>query len=381
MDTDQRLDALVAPLRADVVSGTSVVGRMAADVLRRAAIRVQAGSLEEYRWALGEVSEKILDAQPAMAPLVTLVRDVLAAVEASENVEAGRHAVVVQLTVPLTRHAVARTSEAFRSGLESRTESVAARAAPLLPAGGTVATISSSSTVRATLTRDPARGPERVICLESRPMKEGEMLATALAKAGVAVTLAVDAAASILMVECDTVLLGADSIGDLGVVNKIGSAGLVDAAVRHEVPVVVVSDETKILPTGFPQHLAAARPAEEVWKGASRRAGVEPLLRIVRARVGDGGSHRVSRTHPARSRRAARGYRAAARPPGVGQCPCAPDTIVFSLPGLFVARGSRIAAVAPRASARLRVALQGPASSRFSIRGPEWAASAPRSGR
>jgi len=53
---------------------------MAADVLRRTAIRVRAGSLEEYRRALREVSEKILDAQPVMAPLVTLVRDVLAAV-------------------------------------------------------------------------------------------------------------------------------------------------------------------------------------------------------------------------------------------------------------------------------------------------------------
>ena len=253
MDPDQRLDALVAPLRADLVSGASVVGRMAADVLSRAAIRVQAGSLEEYGRELGEVSEKILDAQPAMAPLVTLVRDVLAAVEAAEDLEAARHG-------------TARTAEAFRSGLESRTESVAARAAPLLPSGGTVATISSSSTVHATLTHERARGLEQVICLESRPMQEGEMLATALAKEGVAVTFAVDAAASILMVECDTVLLGADSIGDLGVVNKIGSAGLVDAAVRHEVPVVVVSDETKILPTGFPQHLADDRPAEEVWK-------------------------------------------------------------------------------------------------------------------
>ena len=40
---------------------------------------------------------------------------------------------------------------------------------------------------------------------------------------------------------------------------------MVDAAVRHEVPVVVVCDETKILPTGFPQHLADDRPADEVW--------------------------------------------------------------------------------------------------------------------
>ncbi len=74
MDPDQHLDALVAPLRADVVSGASAaIGRMAAGILRRATIRLQAGSLEEYRWAMGEVSAKVLDAQPAMAPLVALV--------------------------------------------------------------------------------------------------------------------------------------------------------------------------------------------------------------------------------------------------------------------------------------------------------------------
>ena len=253
MDTDPRLDALVAPLRADVVSGAAVLARMAAEVLSRAAMNTQAGSLEEFRRVLGEVSVMVLDAQPAMAPLVTLVRDVLASVDASTDLEAGRHAAV-------------RAAEEFGSGLESRAESVAARAVALIPSGGTVATISSSSTVRATLTHEGARNIGQVICFESRPMQEGKMLATALAEAGVEVTFAVDAAASTLVGECDAVLLGADSIGDLGVVNKIGSAGLVDAARRHEVPVTVVSDETKILPTGFPQHLADDRPPQEVWR-------------------------------------------------------------------------------------------------------------------
>ena len=253
MDTDQHLDALVAPLRADVVSGASVLGRIAAEVLGRAAMDIQAGSLEEYRSGLDEVSVKVLDTQPAMATLVTLVRDVLTSVEASADLEAARHAVV-------------RTAEAFGSGLESRVESVAKRAAALIPSGATVATISCSSTVRTTLTHEGAQSIAQVICFESRPMREGEILAAALAKAGVAVTFAVDAAASTLMGECDTVLLGADSIGDLGVVNKIGSAGLVDAAIRQGVPVMVVSDETKILPTGFPQHLTDDRPPEEVWR-------------------------------------------------------------------------------------------------------------------
>ena len=249
MDTDQRLDALVAPLRADVVSGASVIGKMAAEVLRLAAQDARAVSLEEFRSELGEVCGKVLDAQPAMATLVTLVRDVLTSVEACEDLETGRLAAV-------------RTAEAFGSGLESRAESVATRASALIPSGATVATISYSSTVLATLTHEGTWAVGQVICFESRPMREGETLATAMAEVGVAVTFAVDAAASTLMGECDIVLLGADSIGDLGVVNKIGSAGLVDAAIRRGVPVMVVSDETKILPTGFPQHLTDDRTPE-----------------------------------------------------------------------------------------------------------------------
>ena len=253
MDTNQRLDALVAPLRVDVVSGASVIGKMAAEVLRLAVQDARAVSLEEFRSELGEVCGKVLDAQPAMATLVTLVRDVLTSVEACEDLETGRLAAV-------------RSAEAFRSGFESRSESVATRASALIPSGATVATISHSSTVLATLTHEGTRAVGQVICFESRPMREGETLATALAEVGVAVTFAVDAAASTLMGECDIVLLGADSIGDLGVVNKIGSAGLVDAAIRRGVPVMVVSDETKILPIGFPQHLTDDRPPEEVWR-------------------------------------------------------------------------------------------------------------------
>ena len=253
MDRSQQLEALVAPLRADTVSGASVVGRLAAEIVRRAAVRVQAGSQEELRWALGEVVVKVMEAQPAMAPLVSLARDVLDAVEDAHDVEGGRHL-------------AAQAAQAFRSGLETRTQVVARRAASVLPRQGTVATCSSSSTVRAALLHEAHTRDLRVVCLESRPFNEGQMTAEALAKAGVSVVYAVDAAAATLMPDCDMVLLGADSIGDAGVVNKIGSAALAGPAHRMGKPVYVISDESKILPPGFPQHIRDDRPAEEVWR-------------------------------------------------------------------------------------------------------------------
>ncbi|MGD2068320.1 MAG: hypothetical protein PVI57_06500 [Gemmatimonadota bacterium] len=250
------LDALVAPLRADVVSGATTVARTAAEVVRRAAVRIPADSPDALRGTLGELTVKILDAQPAMAPLVCLARVVLESVAQVGSVEE-------------VRRVAARTAEDFRSGVDERTREVGRRAAAHLPRDGTVVTLSSSSTVRAALLQGTADPGLRVVCLESRPMQEGRMLADAMARAGVRAIYAVDAAAGALLEDADLLLLGADSIGDAGVVNKIGSALLAREAARLGLPVVVTADTTKLLPPGFPQHVADDRPPEEVWRAPS----------------------------------------------------------------------------------------------------------------
>ena len=101
-------------------------------------------------------------------------------------------------------------------------------------------------------------------------MSEGKALASELARHGIDVTYAVDAATQSLVPECDVLLMGADSIGDLGVVNKIGSASAALAASRAGVPVYVLADETKMLPRGFPQRVEDDRPPGEVWADAGR---------------------------------------------------------------------------------------------------------------
>ena len=275
MDREDRLDALVAPLRADVVSGASHVAELAAEVLRRAAIRMPAGSSEELRWTMGQVAARVLEAQPAMAPLVSLVRDVLDAVENCEDVEGGRHA-------------AARAAEAFRTQLNTRSRAVAERAAATIPPGGVIATLSSSGTVRMALLANGRDHGHRIICFESRPMFEGRLLAKALADARIPVTVAIDASAHTLIRECDLVFLGADSIGDAGVVNKIGSAALASAASDQGVPVYILADETKILPPGFPQPVDDDRPGSEIWSAPdgvevwNRYFEIVPLERITR---------------------------------------------------------------------------------------------------
>lgn len=247
------LDAVVAPLRADVVSGAAVVARTAAEVVRRVAVRVPADSTDELREALGSVAIRILDAQPAMAPLVALCTRALEALEDAGSLEDARRA-------------AAHEAEAFRDDIERGTRAAARAAARELPNRGTVLTLSSSSTVRAALLERADRGALDVVCLEGRPMKEGRATAEALARAGIPTVYAVDAAAASLVPRADLVLMGADSVGDRGIVNKIGSAVLARLASERDVPVLVATDRTKLLPPGFPQGVDDDRPADEVWR-------------------------------------------------------------------------------------------------------------------
>jgi len=248
-----KIDAMVAPLRADVVSGASVIGRTAADVVRRAVNQSSAEDTRQFREMLVSLGIKILEAQPAMAPLVTMVSDLIRSAEDG-------------MSLPEARTRVLESISSFREGLEASTRAVADQAGILLSTEARVLTLSFSSTVASALTRFGPGHRLQVFCLEARPMTEGQRLARALAQAGVGVTYAVDAAAGALVQQADLVFLGADSLGDRGLVNKIGSLPLALAAREEGVPVYALLDRTKLLPPGFPQTVADDRPDGEVWK-------------------------------------------------------------------------------------------------------------------
>jgi translation initiation factor 2B subunit (eIF-2B alpha/beta/delta family) len=286
------LDALVAPLRADVISGAAAVSRTAAEVVRRVAVRAEADDVPGLRKVIGELGVRLLEAQPAMAPLVSLVTLVLAALDDIEDLADARRE-------------AARAAESFRGSVDERTRRVGRRAARELPTEGAVMTFSSSSTVRAALLDGERRGALRVICLESRPVAEGQAVARTLAAAGMPVTFAVDAAAERLLPDCSALLLGADSIGDVGIVNKIGSAQIARSARAQGVPVWVLADHTKLLPPSFPQPLDDDRPSDEVWQAPS---GVRVWNRyfervpeeLVHRVVTEDGSHSPDALHAAR---------------------------------------------------------------------------------
>lgn len=228
----QRIDAIAA----DNVSGATQLTRRAAEVLVDLPEFSDEATVEGFRRELTQVGLALADAQPSMAPLLRLVNDVLLAADQVDELGA-------------LWLAVQDTAQEFAAALERRAAAIARAALRLIPQDGRVTTLSSSATVLAVLrhAREADRS-FRVICLESRPQREGAAFARRLAESGIATTLIVDAAAAHFMRDVQVVLVGADSVSPRGLVNKIGTFGLALIADAHGVPCYGLAGTEKLLP-------------------------------------------------------------------------------------------------------------------------------------
>lgn len=206
-----RIRERIEAIAADNISGAVELTRRAAEVLVDLPEFSDEVTVEGFRRELIRVGLALAEAQPSMAPLLRLVNDVFLA--ADKTKELGALWLAVQ-----------DTAQEFAVALERRTASIAKIALRLIPQEATLMTISSSSTVLAALQRaHQAERSIRVICLESRPQREGVAFAQRLAEQGIPTTLIVDAAAAHFMRRVQLVLVGADAISPRGLVNKIGT--------------------------------------------------------------------------------------------------------------------------------------------------------------
>ncbi|MFQ5341498.1 MAG: translation initiation factor eIF-2B, partial [Anaerolineae bacterium] len=148
--------------------------------------------------------------------------------------------------------AVQHAAEDFAAALARRPAQIAQTALPLIRDGATIMTISSSSMVFAALQHaHDAHKHIRVICLESRPQREGVDFARRLAGIGIDVTLVVDAAMAHFMQDVNLVIFGADTVSPRGLVNKIGTYALALAADAHGVPAYSLAGTEKFLPASL----------------------------------------------------------------------------------------------------------------------------------
>jgi len=212
-------------IKKDTSSGAAELAEQGAELLLDA---LKQGRGDEIR----ALARALIDAQPAMAPMLNLVNHLFHAISSIQDPQAIREKGTTAV-------------QGFLADLRTASEKIRRQALLLLKGKRRVMTHSYSSTVLGVL--EHAQGIE-VICPEARPLGEGLRTAKALAEKGISVRLVTDFAALALVGECDLVMVGADAITLEGVVNKIGTYGLVLAAREKKIPFYVLAGKEKFLP-------------------------------------------------------------------------------------------------------------------------------------
>jgi translation initiation factor eIF-2B subunit delta len=225
-------EEVLQEIRADNRFGAAQLAQKGAKLLLDF---LREGKIDAIR-ALGKA---LIDAQPAMAPLINLVNHLFYAIEFLQDPDTIRE----QGTAAL---------QGFLASLIAAPEKIKGHALPLLKGKRVVMTLSYSSTVLGVLSH--VQGIE-VICPEGRPLLEGLRTAGELGARGIRVRLAVDFAALSLVGECDVVMVGADAITPDGVVNKIGTYGVALAAREKAVPFYVLAGTEKFFPLPFARNV------------------------------------------------------------------------------------------------------------------------------
>jgi translation initiation factor eIF-2B subunit delta len=226
------LEELLRQIREDNSSGAAQLAHKGAQLL----LDVLNEEKDEEIIALGRA---LIDAQPSMAPMINLVNQLFAAIDALEDQQS------------IKKKGIAAV-QGFLDNLIAGPEKIKRYGLALLKHKRKAITHSYSSTVLDVLGH--AEGIE-VICPEARPLLEGLRTAQELGERGIRTRIVVDSAAPSLIGECDVVIVGADAVTPEGVVNKIGTYALALAAREQKIPFYVLAGTEKFLPPPFSQAL------------------------------------------------------------------------------------------------------------------------------
>ena len=193
--------------------------------LAREAVEAIAEAIE-----LGEdplpLARELVRARPAMGAIAGALGRLLASGRTPEQIVEEAHALV--------------------AARERAAKAIAVLLAPYIQ--GVVMTHSASATVKEALFHTP---PERVVCTVSDPGGEGRELAEELRAEGLTADVVDDTDAEHAVATVDLLLIGADTVfRDGSLVNKVGTAGLAEAAKKAGVSVVVACEVIKLAPVG-----------------------------------------------------------------------------------------------------------------------------------
>lgn len=216
----------------DNTSGSVSLFRTALNFIR---LITESSSNTSFRDIVKNLNDKLLSCHRDMAVIVNL-GEKISAIMASGK------------TIPVLKEALSDLVEAELNMLENSFQNITQEVADYLVDKSTIITISRSETVLIVLQNLFNEGKiERVIISESRPSKEGVIMAKELASSGIPVTLVVDSALDRMIINADAAIIGADAVYEDGSVkNKIGSRGLALSCKNRGIPFLVVSQSQKL---------------------------------------------------------------------------------------------------------------------------------------
>lgn len=228
------MDSILEEIKAERTAGAGVVAKRGAEVLSFF-VSSYSGEASSFLEELIDLTKRLILAQPSMAPFFHLANIVLLAAEDQNDLQG-------------MKAAVKGAIERFNLHLRTAARKISELGRGLIPPQGRILTHSYSSTVLRTLVDARKSGQIfRVVCTESRPVCEGFQMARELSELGVETQVQTDAAAAYTVKDVDLVLVGADCLTPLGLVNKVGTYCLALSAKARNVPFYSLCGTEKLL--------------------------------------------------------------------------------------------------------------------------------------
>ena len=224
------------------------------------------GEGDAWRCAAEGLALDLVLSQPAAAPPFHLANAIFLELEALSS----RPAALTRFSVAA---AVERAARQFLRLLARSMAAIRRHGRKLVRSARRIVTYSATEAVEDLIRLGLVRSRRLEVWLsESRPAGEGVAAAERLARAGADVTLMTDAALFASMSGADLLLVGANALSRDGVIHKIGTSVLVEAASSHRVPVVVVAREERFLPPALAAFISSSNgPAERLYPRRLRR--------------------------------------------------------------------------------------------------------------
>jgi len=256
---------ILEDVKNDRSSGAWVVARKTVHCLEALAKEKSDVGIKELVNDVERVAREILQAQPGMAQLTNLFNVIFFTIESETSED----------SLILSRKICGEATR-FDEHSKNAVTKVAEFGADLISRDSVVFAHSNSSTIFEIFKKAQDEDKSfQVILTESRPICEGKELAQGLSNLGIQSLYLIDAAVGIGVERADIVLLGADSLTENSLVNKIGTKGICLISREAVVPCYAACESSKFTPKKLSPKKERPRATKEVWDNPAPETSVE----------------------------------------------------------------------------------------------------------